>query len=124
MVAISIPNIPTSESGPGCLQTVLNQIFPNDNSQLMQSTLSISLDLNSTEPNTYSWSENLPPQDFGMIISTILSLSYNIPCRDSHILNPSLKLLIKSSISRSGGHPTPGYNIPQDLRTIFEHLQL
>ncbi|MBW0545087.1 hypothetical protein O181_084802 [Austropuccinia psidii MF-1] len=29
-----------------------------------------------------------------------------------------------SSISSSGGHPTPPFHIPQDLSTIFEHLQL
>ncbi|MBW0482827.1 hypothetical protein O181_022542 [Austropuccinia psidii MF-1] len=59
-----------------------------------------------------------------MIISSILSLRYNIPCRASQILNPSLNLLIKSSISSSGGSPTPAFHIPQDLSTIFEHLQL
>ncbi|MBW0501073.1 hypothetical protein O181_040788 [Austropuccinia psidii MF-1] len=59
-----------------------------------------------------------------MIISSILSLRYNIPCRASHKLNPSLHLLIKSSISSSGGHPTPAFHIPKDLSTIFEHLQL
>ncbi|MBW0530624.1 hypothetical protein O181_070339 [Austropuccinia psidii MF-1] len=59
-----------------------------------------------------------------MIISAILSLRYNIPRRASRILNPTLNLLIKSSISRSGGPPTPAFHIPQDLSTIFEHLQL
>ncbi|MBW0520523.1 hypothetical protein O181_060238 [Austropuccinia psidii MF-1] len=59
-----------------------------------------------------------------MIISSILSLRYNIPRRASRILNPTLNLLIKSSISSSGCHPTPVFHIPQDLRTIFEHLQL
>ncbi|MBW0553740.1 hypothetical protein O181_093455 [Austropuccinia psidii MF-1] len=59
-----------------------------------------------------------------MIISSILSLGYNIPRRASHILNRALNLLIKSSISSSGGHPTPAFHIPQDLSTIFEHLQL
>ncbi|MBW0519206.1 hypothetical protein O181_058921 [Austropuccinia psidii MF-1] len=58
-----------------------------------------------------------------MIISAILSLRYNIPCRASRILNPALNLLIKSSISRSGGLPTPAFHIPQDLSTIFAHLQ-
>ncbi|MBW0464506.1 hypothetical protein O181_004221 [Austropuccinia psidii MF-1] len=33
-------------------------------------------------------------------------------------------MLIKSSISSSGDHPTPAFHIPQDLITIFEHLQL
>ncbi|MBW0496867.1 hypothetical protein O181_036582 [Austropuccinia psidii MF-1] len=42
----------------------------------------------------------------------------------SHILNPFLNLLIKSSIPSSGGNPTPVFHIPQDLSTIFEHLQL
>ncbi|MBW0470657.1 hypothetical protein O181_010372 [Austropuccinia psidii MF-1] len=41
----------------------------------------------------------------------------------SCIVNPSLNLLINSSISSSGGHPTPAFHIPQDLSTIFEHLQ-
>ncbi|MBW0542561.1 hypothetical protein O181_082276 [Austropuccinia psidii MF-1] len=59
-----------------------------------------------------------------MIISSIVSLRYNIPHRDSHIPNPALNLLIKSSISSSGDHPTPMFYIPQDLTTIFEHLQL
>ncbi|MBW0507256.1 hypothetical protein O181_046971 [Austropuccinia psidii MF-1] len=59
-----------------------------------------------------------------MIISVILSLRYNIPCRASCTLKPALNLLIKSSISSSGGHPTPAFHIPQDPSTIFEHLQL
>ncbi|MBW0565573.1 hypothetical protein O181_105288 [Austropuccinia psidii MF-1] len=59
-----------------------------------------------------------------MIISAILSLRCNIPCRASQILNPTFNLLIKSSISSSGGPPTPAFHIPQDLSTIFDHLQL
>ncbi|MBW0475479.1 hypothetical protein O181_015194 [Austropuccinia psidii MF-1] len=59
-----------------------------------------------------------------MIICTILSLRYNIPHRDSRILNQALNLIIKSSISSSGGHPTPAFYIPQDLSTIVEQLQL
>ncbi|MBW0552657.1 hypothetical protein O181_092372 [Austropuccinia psidii MF-1] len=59
-----------------------------------------------------------------MIISAILSLRYDIPCMDSHILNPALNLLIKSSISSSAFHPTPAFHIPQDLSIISEHLQL
>ncbi|MBW0573900.1 hypothetical protein O181_113615 [Austropuccinia psidii MF-1] len=59
-----------------------------------------------------------------MIISAIISLRYNIPHRASRILNPALNLLIKSSISSSGGPPTPAFHIPQNLSTIFEHLQL
>ncbi|MBW0501104.1 hypothetical protein O181_040819 [Austropuccinia psidii MF-1] len=58
-----------------------------------------------------------------MIISAILSLRYNIPCRSSRILKPALNPLIKSSISWSGGHLTPTFHIPQDLSTIFELLQ-
>ncbi|MBW0477927.1 hypothetical protein O181_017642 [Austropuccinia psidii MF-1] len=59
-----------------------------------------------------------------MIISAILSLRCNIPRRDSHILNPALNLLIKSSISSLGGPPTAAFHIHQDLSTIFENLQL
>ncbi|MBW0523338.1 hypothetical protein O181_063053 [Austropuccinia psidii MF-1] len=59
-----------------------------------------------------------------MIISAILSLRHNIPPRASHILKPSLNLLIKSSMSSSGGHPTHPFHIPHDLSTISEHLQL
>ncbi|MBW0573217.1 hypothetical protein O181_112932 [Austropuccinia psidii MF-1] len=80
--------------------------------------------LTSTAQKPYRGSPNLPQQDLGMITSSILSLQYNIPCRYPHILNPSLNLLIKSSISSSGGNPTPAFHIPQDLSTIFENLQL
>ncbi|MBW0512828.1 hypothetical protein O181_052543 [Austropuccinia psidii MF-1] len=59
-----------------------------------------------------------------MIISAIISFRYNIPCRAARILNPTLRLLSKSSISSLGGHPTPAFHIPHDLSTIFEHLQL
>ncbi|MBW0462410.1 hypothetical protein O181_002125 [Austropuccinia psidii MF-1] len=59
-----------------------------------------------------------------MTISAILSLKYNIPYRASCILTPALNLLLSSIISSSGGHPTPALHIPQDLTTIFEHLQL
>ncbi|MBW0565603.1 hypothetical protein O181_105318 [Austropuccinia psidii MF-1] len=59
-----------------------------------------------------------------MIISVILSLRYNIPCRAPRILNPNLNLLIESIISSSGGPPKPAFHINQDLSTIFEHLQL
>ncbi|MBW0579473.1 hypothetical protein O181_119188 [Austropuccinia psidii MF-1] len=93
-----VPNIPTSATG--------------------------SVGLNSTAQKPYNGSQNLPPQDLGMIISAIQSLRYNIPCRASCILNPALNLLIKSSSSSSGGPPTPALHIPQDLSTIFEHLQL
>ncbi|MBW0542643.1 hypothetical protein O181_082358, partial [Austropuccinia psidii MF-1] len=53
----------------------------------------------STAQKPYSGSQSLPPQDLGMMISAILS-------------------------SSSGGPPTPAFHIPQDLSTIFEHLQL
>ncbi|MBW0509562.1 hypothetical protein O181_049277 [Austropuccinia psidii MF-1] len=59
-----------------------------------------------------------------MIISAILSSRYNIPHRASRIFNPALNLLIKSSISSSACPPTPALHIPQDLSTIFKHLQL
>ncbi|MBW0503534.1 hypothetical protein O181_043249 [Austropuccinia psidii MF-1] len=80
--------------------------------------------LTSTEKKQYSRSPNLPPQALGIFIFSILSLRYNIPRRASHILNPSLNLLIKSSFSSSGFPPTPALHIPQDFSTIFEHLQL
>ncbi|MBW0484115.1 hypothetical protein O181_023830 [Austropuccinia psidii MF-1] len=100
----SLPNIPTSASA--------------------SYTLSTTLGLNSTAQKPYSGSQNLPPQYLGMMISAILSLRYNIPRRASHILNPALNLLIKSSVSSSGGHTTPAFHIPQDLSTIFKQLQL
>ncbi|MBW0472190.1 hypothetical protein O181_011905 [Austropuccinia psidii MF-1] len=114
-----IPNIPTSASGSECLKNLLDLIFQAHYSQLTQSAFSTQPGLNSTAQKPYSSSQNL-----GMIISVILSLRYNIPGRDSHILNPALNLLIKSSISSSGGHPTPVFHISQDLSTIFENLQL
>ncbi|MBW0593936.1 hypothetical protein O181_133651 [Austropuccinia psidii MF-1] len=120
----SLPNIPTSASGSECPQLLLDQIFPADYSPLTQSTFSTAPGLNSTAQKPYSSSQTLPPQDLGMIISAILSLRYNIPRRASRILNPALNLLIKSSISSSGGPPTPAFHIPQDLSTISEHLQL
>ncbi|MBW0467768.1 hypothetical protein O181_007483 [Austropuccinia psidii MF-1] len=82
-----LPNIPTSASG--------------------SNTFSKPPGLTSTAQKPYSSSPNLPPQDLGMIIYAVLSLMYNKPCRASRILNLSLNLLIKSSISSSGGHPTP-----------------
>ncbi|MBW0476676.1 hypothetical protein O181_016391 [Austropuccinia psidii MF-1] len=120
----SLPKIPTSASGSQCLKILLDQIFIADYSQLTQRTFSTPPGLTSTAPNQYSKSPNLPPKDLGMILSAILSCRYNIPRRDSHILNTALNLLIKSSISSSGGHPTPAFHIPQDLSTIFEHIQL
>ncbi|MBW0502102.1 hypothetical protein O181_041817 [Austropuccinia psidii MF-1] len=114
----------SSTEGSECPQILLDQIFPADYSELTQSTFSTPAGLNSTAQKEYSGSQNLPPQDVGMIISAILSLSCNIPRRASHILNPPLNLLIKSSISSSGGPPTPAFHIPQDLSTIFENLQL
>ncbi|MBW0539945.1 hypothetical protein O181_079660 [Austropuccinia psidii MF-1] len=95
----SIPNIPTSASGSECLKVLLAQIFPDDYSQLTQSTFSTPPGFNLTAQKLYSINQNPPPQDLGMIISAILSSSYNIPCRASHILNVSLILLMKSSIS-------------------------
>ncbi|MBW0542930.1 hypothetical protein O181_082645 [Austropuccinia psidii MF-1] len=118
----SLPNIPTSASGSEYLQILLDQIFPADYLQLTQSTFSTLAGLNSTTLKPYSGNQKLPPQDLGMIISAILSLRYNIPCSTPCILNPSLNLLIKSSISSSGGPPTPAFHIPQHLSTIFEHL--
>ncbi|MBW0505616.1 hypothetical protein O181_045331 [Austropuccinia psidii MF-1] len=87
-------------------------------------TFSTPPDLTSTTQKPYSSSPNLPPQDLGEILSVIVSLGYNTPCRASHILNPTLNLLIKSSISSSGGPPTPAFHIPHNLSTILEHLQL
>ncbi|MBW0545729.1 hypothetical protein O181_085444 [Austropuccinia psidii MF-1] len=120
----SLPKIPTSASGSECLQVLLDQIFPADYSQLTQSTFSIPAGLNSTAQKPYIFCQNLPPRDLGMILSALLSLRYNIPHRASHILNHALNFLIKSSISRSGGPPTPAFHIWQDLSTLFEHLQL
>ncbi|MBW0465468.1 hypothetical protein O181_005183 [Austropuccinia psidii MF-1] len=120
----SLPNILTSASGSECLKILLDQIFPADYLKLTQSTFSTPPGFTSTSQKPYSGSPDLPPQGLGMIISVILSLRYNIPCRASHILNPALNLIIKSRISSSGGHPTPAFNTPQDLSTTFEHLQL
>ncbi|MBW0520014.1 hypothetical protein O181_059729 [Austropuccinia psidii MF-1] len=100
----SLPNIPTSESG--------------------SDTFSTPAGLTSTAQKPNSGSPNPPPQGLGMIIADILSLRYNIPRRASQILNATLNLLIKSSISSSVGNPTPAFYIPQDLSTIFEDLQL
>ncbi|MBW0474661.1 hypothetical protein O181_014376 [Austropuccinia psidii MF-1] len=119
-----ISNIPTSESGSEFLQIPVDQILPANYFQLTKSTFSTPLGLNATAQTQYSRSQNLPPQDLGVTISAILPLRYNIPCRASHILTPALNLLIRSIISSAGGHPTPSFHIPQDLSTIFEHLQL
>ncbi|MBW0482087.1 hypothetical protein O181_021802 [Austropuccinia psidii MF-1] len=120
----SLPNIFTYASGSEYPQIILDQIFPADYSQLTQRTFSTPLGCTSTAQKAYRGSPNLPPKDLGVITSVILSLRYDITCRSSHILNPSLNLLIKSIISSSGGHPTAAFHIPQDLNTIFEHLQL
>ncbi|MBW0538793.1 hypothetical protein O181_078508 [Austropuccinia psidii MF-1] len=101
----SLPNITTSASGSECPQILLDQIFPADYSQLTQSTFSTTAGLNSTSQKPYSGSQKLPPQDLGMIISAILSLRYNRRLRGSLTLNPTLNLLIKCSISNSGGPP-------------------
>ncbi|MBW0567485.1 hypothetical protein O181_107200 [Austropuccinia psidii MF-1] len=119
----SLANIPTSASGSECQQILLDQIFPADCSQFSQSTFSTPAGLESNAHKPYSGSQNLPPQDLGMIISAIIPLRYNIPGRASCILKPALNLLIKSSISSSGGHPTPAFHISQNLMAIFEHLQ-
>ncbi|MBW0571844.1 hypothetical protein O181_111559 [Austropuccinia psidii MF-1] len=124
IAAKSLPNIPTSASGSECPQILLDQIFPADYSQLTQSKFSTPLGLTSMAQKSYSGSPNLPSHNLGKIILAILSLRYNIPHRASHILNPALKRLIKSSISCSGSPPTPAFHIPQDLSTIFEDLQL
>ncbi|MBW0566651.1 hypothetical protein O181_106366 [Austropuccinia psidii MF-1] len=79
-----LPNIPTSASQSECPQVLLDHIFPADYSQLTQSIFSTPAGLNSTAQKPYSGSQNLPPQDLGMIISAILSLRYNIPRRASH----------------------------------------
>ncbi|MBW0567776.1 hypothetical protein O181_107491 [Austropuccinia psidii MF-1] len=84
----SLPNIPTSASGSECPQLLLDQIFPDDYSQLTESTFSTALGLNSTAQKPYRSSQTLAPRDLGMIISAILSLRNNIPCRASRILNP------------------------------------
>ncbi|MBW0554075.1 hypothetical protein O181_093790 [Austropuccinia psidii MF-1] len=59
-----------------------------------------------------------------MIISAILSSRYNIPHKASCILPSTLNLLLKSSITCSGGHSTAAFHIPQYLSTICEHLHL
>ncbi|MBW0571714.1 hypothetical protein O181_111429 [Austropuccinia psidii MF-1] len=113
-----------SASASECPQTILDQIFPPYYSQLTQNTFSTPPGVNSTAQKPYRSSQNIPPQALGMIISAILSSRYNIPWRASRILNPALNLLIKSSISISGGHPRPAFHIPQGLSTISEYLQL
>ncbi|MBW0488723.1 hypothetical protein O181_028438 [Austropuccinia psidii MF-1] len=120
----SLPNIPTSASGSECPQILLDKPFPSGYSQLSQNTFSTPRGLYSTAQKPYSGSQNLPPQDLGMIICAIKYLRYNMPRSHSCILNPSLNLLIKFSISSLCGHPSPAFHIPQDLSTIFEHLQL
>ncbi|MBW0530289.1 hypothetical protein O181_070004 [Austropuccinia psidii MF-1] len=107
----SLPNMPTSETGSECPQILLDQILQVDYSKLTQSTFSTPVGLNSTSEKPYSGSQNLPPQDLVMIISAILSLRYNIPRRASRICKAALNLLIKSSISSSGGPPTPAFHI-------------
>ncbi|MBW0561089.1 hypothetical protein O181_100804 [Austropuccinia psidii MF-1] len=94
----SLPDVPTSASGSECPQLLLDQIFPADYSQLTKITFSTPVGVDSTSQKPYSGIQNLPPQDLGMIISSIISLSSGLP-------------------------PTPAFHIPQDLSTIFEHLQ-
>ncbi|MBW0548470.1 hypothetical protein O181_088185 [Austropuccinia psidii MF-1] len=75
----SLPKIPTSASGSECPQILLDQIFPANYSKFSQSTFTTPAGLNSTAQKPDSGSQNLPPQELGMIISAILSLRYNIP---------------------------------------------
>ncbi|MBW0472298.1 hypothetical protein O181_012013 [Austropuccinia psidii MF-1] len=85
---------------------------------------STSWGLNSPALNPYSRSQKFPPQDLGIIISAILSLRYNISRSASLVLPPAVNLFIKSSLSCSGSHSIPTFDIPQDLSTTIEHLQL
>ncbi|MBW0581896.1 hypothetical protein O181_121611 [Austropuccinia psidii MF-1] len=119
-----LSKIPTSASGSECLQILLDKFLSANYSKLTQSTFSTLAGLDSTSHKPYSGIQTLPPQDLGMKIFAILSLRDNIARRASRILNPALHLLVKSSISSSGGHPTPAFHIPQDLSTTFEDLQL
>ncbi|MBW0471799.1 hypothetical protein O181_011514 [Austropuccinia psidii MF-1] len=112
----SLPNIPTSASGSECPQILLDQIFPADYSQLTQRTFSTPLGLTSTAQKPSNGSSNLPPHNFGIYISAILSLRYNIPHWASHILNPALNLLIKSSISSQV--------VPPLLHSIYLHISV
>ncbi|MBW0510620.1 hypothetical protein O181_050335 [Austropuccinia psidii MF-1] len=77
-----LPKVPTSAAGSECLQIILDQIFPADYTKFTQSNSTTPEGLNSTAQKPYSGSKNFPPQDLGMIISAILSLKYNITCRD------------------------------------------
>ncbi|MBW0474956.1 hypothetical protein O181_014671 [Austropuccinia psidii MF-1] len=81
----AIPNIATLAFGSECWKILLDQIFPNYYSQLTQSTFTTPLGLNLTALKPYWGSQNLPPQDLGMIIFAIVSLRYIIPHRASHI---------------------------------------
>ncbi|MBW0518095.1 hypothetical protein O181_057810 [Austropuccinia psidii MF-1] len=78
-----IPNIPNFKSGSQCPQVLLDQIFPNDCSQLTQRMFPTSPGLNSTALKPYSGSQKLTPKDLQMIIPAILLLSYNISHRAS-----------------------------------------
>ncbi|MBW0475583.1 hypothetical protein O181_015298 [Austropuccinia psidii MF-1] len=55
-----LPDIPTSASGSGCPQIILDQTFPADYSQLTQRTFSTPPGLNSTAQKPYKGSPNLP----------------------------------------------------------------
>ncbi|MBW0532775.1 hypothetical protein O181_072490 [Austropuccinia psidii MF-1] len=120
----AIPKIYTLALGSECLQILLDQTFPNDYAQLTQSIFSTPPGLNSAALKPYRGSQSLLSQELRIIISAILFSRYNIPHRDSHILTPTIRLLIKSSISSSGGHFNPTFYIPQYLSTIFEQIQL
>ncbi|MBW0482098.1 hypothetical protein O181_021813 [Austropuccinia psidii MF-1] len=83
----NIPKVPTSALGSECLQASLDQNFPKNYYQLTQSTFSTTQGLNSTAQKPYSRSNNLLPQDLGLIVSEILFLRYNIS-PGLHTLSP------------------------------------
>ncbi|MBW0573895.1 hypothetical protein O181_113610 [Austropuccinia psidii MF-1] len=68
----SLPKIPTSASLYECPQILLDQLFSAVYSQLRKRTFFTPVGLNSTAQKPYSDSQNLPPQDLGMIISSSL----------------------------------------------------
>ncbi|MBW0480826.1 hypothetical protein O181_020541 [Austropuccinia psidii MF-1] len=90
-----ISNIPTSESGSEFPQMFLDNVFANDYYLLTQSTFSTLLGLNSTVQKPYSWIQNPPPQEPGIIMSSILCSRYKIPDRAPHNLKLFLNLLNK-----------------------------
>ncbi|MBW0515209.1 hypothetical protein O181_054924 [Austropuccinia psidii MF-1] len=100
----SLPNIPTSESVFEFLQIIFYKVFLAYYSQFTQSTFSTPTGVNLAAQKPYISSPKPSPTS-----------SWN-----DYICHS----IIKSSISSSGGHPTPAFHIPQDLSTIFQHLQL